>query len=146
MRLRLLGLGRIGIMHAEILAGLPAVEDLVISDPVPGLAEEAAGRLGAQTRVQAAESPEALLAAGVDGIVIAASTGFHASLIELGVAAGLPTFCEKPVSGDNAEAARLARQVTSTGVPVQIGYPRRGNLAGPGFSWRAARGNGSLVR
>jgi myo-inositol 2-dehydrogenase / D-chiro-inositol 1-dehydrogenase len=35
MRLRLLGLGRIGAFHAETLAGLPAVEELVISDPVP---------------------------------------------------------------------------------------------------------------
>jgi hypothetical protein len=32
----LLGLGRIGAFHAETLAGLPAVEELVISDPSLG--------------------------------------------------------------------------------------------------------------
>jgi hypothetical protein len=32
MRLGLLGLGRIGAFHAETLAGLPAVEELVLSD------------------------------------------------------------------------------------------------------------------
>ena len=48
MRLGLLGLGRIDAFHAETLAGLPAVEELVISDPVPALAEQVAGRLGAR--------------------------------------------------------------------------------------------------
>ena len=46
MRLGLLGLGRIGAFHAGTLAGLPAVEELVVSDPVPALAEQAAGRAG----------------------------------------------------------------------------------------------------
>jgi NAD(P)-dependent dehydrogenase (short-subunit alcohol dehydrogenase family) len=68
---------------------------------------------------------KAVLASGVDGMLIAAPTSFHAELIELCVAAGLPTFCEKPVARDNDEAARLARRITDTGVQVQIGYPRR---------------------
>ena len=42
MRLGLLGLGRIGAFHAETLAGLPTVEELVINDPVPALAEQIA--------------------------------------------------------------------------------------------------------
>ena len=56
MRLGLLGLGRIGAFHAETLAGLPAVEELVISDPVPALAEQAAGRLGARIVLDAIET------------------------------------------------------------------------------------------
>jgi myo-inositol 2-dehydrogenase/D-chiro-inositol 1-dehydrogenase len=121
MRIGLLGLGRIGSFHAETLAGLPAIEELVVSDPVPALAEQVSSRFGAKI----AESPEAVLASGVDGVVIAAPTPFHSELIELCVAAGLPTFCEKPLSSDSAEAARLARRVAGTDVPVQIGYPRR---------------------
>ena len=35
MRIGLLGLGRIGSFHAETLSGLPAIEELVVSDPVP---------------------------------------------------------------------------------------------------------------
>ena len=121
MRLGLLGLGRIGAFHAETLAGLPDVEELVLSDPLPALAEQAARRFGARIVV----SPEAVLASGVDGMVIAAPTGFHAELIELCIAAGLPTFCEKPVARDSDEAARLARRVADADVQVQIGYPRR---------------------
>jgi myo-inositol 2-dehydrogenase/D-chiro-inositol 1-dehydrogenase len=138
MRLGLLGLGRIGAFHAETLAGLPAVEELVLSDPVPALAEQVAGRLGARI----AGSPGAVLASGVDGMVIAAPTGLHAELIELCVAAGLPTFCEKPVARDSDEAARLARRVADADVQVQIGYPRRFD---PAFAAaRAAVADGDL--
>ena len=139
MRLGLLGLGRIGAFHAETLAGLLAVEELVLSDPVPTLAEQAAGRLGARI----AGSPGAVLASGVDGMAIAAPTGLHAELIiQLCVAAGLPTFCEKPVARDSDEAARLARRVADAGVQVQIGYPRRFD---PAFAAaRAAVADGDL--
>jgi myo-inositol 2-dehydrogenase/D-chiro-inositol 1-dehydrogenase len=138
MRLGLLGLGRIGAFHAETLAGLPAVEELVISDPVPALAEQVAARFGARI----AGSPEAVLASGVDGMIIAAPTGFHTELIELCVAAGLPAFCEKPVSRDSGKAAQLARRVAAAGVQVQIGYPRRFD---PAFAAvRAAVADGEL--
>ena len=138
MRLGLLGLGRIGAFHAETLAALPAVEELVLSDPVPGLAEQAAGRLGARI----AGNPGAVLASGVDGMVIAAPTGLHAELIELCVAAGVPTFCEKPVARDSDEAARLARRIADADVQVQIGYPRRYD---PAFAAaRAAVADGDL--
>ena len=138
MRIGLLGLGRIGAFHAETLTGLPAVEELVISDPVPELAEQAAERFGARI----AGSPEAVLASGVDGVVIAAPTPLHAELIELCVAAALPTFCEKPLAHDSREAVRVARRVAGAGVPVQIGYPRRYD---PAFAAvRAAVADGDL--
>ncbi len=50
-----------------------------------------------------------MLASGVDGIVIAAPTSFHAELIELCLAAGLPTFCEKPAACDSDEAFFMDR-------------------------------------
>jgi myo-inositol 2-dehydrogenase/D-chiro-inositol 1-dehydrogenase len=138
MRIGLLGLGRIGAFHAETLAGLPAVEELVLSDPVPELTEQAAGRFGGRI----AESPEAVLASGVDGVVIAAPTRLHAELIELCVAAGRPTFCEKPLAHDSHEAVRLASRVAGTDVQVQIGYPRRFD---PAFAAaRAAVADGDL--
>src|ERR1700744_2415178 len=103
MRIGLLVLGRIGAFHAETLTDLPVVEELVVSDPMPELAARAADRVGARI----AGTPEAGLASGGDGVAIAASTDFHAELIELCVAAGLPTFCENPVSRDSGEAVRL---------------------------------------
>jgi myo-inositol 2-dehydrogenase/D-chiro-inositol 1-dehydrogenase len=97
----------------------------VVSDPVPSRARDVAERLGAET----ASTPGALLASGVDGVVIAAATEAHPELILRWVTAGLPTFCEKPVARTSAEAALLGRQVAGTGVEIQIGYPRRFDAA-----------------
>ena len=121
MRLGLIGLGRIGSFHAETLSKLPAVDTLVVTDAVPGVITSVAERVGAE----AADSPASLISSGVDAIVIAAATTAHTQLIRAGVEAGIPVFCEKPLSADLSEAVAIARYVTGSGVPVQIGYPRR---------------------
>ena len=121
MRLGLIGLGRIGSFHADILSRLPAVDSLVVTDVVPAATRAVAERVGADV----ADSPASLLAGGVDAIVIAAATDAHTELIRAGVEAGVPVFCEKPLSGDLAEAVAIARHVTERGTPVQVGYPRR---------------------
>ncbi len=121
MRLGLIGLGRIGAFHADTLSGLDAVDSLVVTDAVPAVTASVAERFGAE----AAESPEALIRSGVDGIVVAAATDAHRALITAGVDAGIPVFCEKPLSGVVDEAVAIADHVNSSGVPVQIGYPRR---------------------
>src|SRR4051795_11025012 len=117
MRLGLIGLGRIGAFHAGTLAGLDVVDSLVVTDAVPAITVSIAERFGAE----AAESPEALIAAGVDGIVIAAATDAHTALIKAGVDAGIPVFCGKPLSGDVDEAVVIADYVNTSGVPVQVG-------------------------
>ena len=125
MRLGLIGLGRIGAFHAETLTGLPVIDSLVVTDAVPAVTRQVADRFGAQ----AVDSPDALLAAGVDGVVIAAATDAHAELILAAVDAGLPVFCEKPVAGSAAEAVQILHHVAGTGVEVHIGYPRRFDAA-----------------
>lgn len=121
MRLGLIGLGRIGSFHADTLSRLPVVECLVVTDAVPAVGRAVAERVGAEL----ADSPERLIDSGVDAIVIAAATPAHTELIRAGVEAGLPVFCEKPLSGDLSEAVDIARYVNDSGVPVQVGYPRR---------------------
>ncbi|MFD7881616.1 Gfo/Idh/MocA family protein [Streptomyces bauhiniae] len=121
MRIGILGLGRIGVFHAETLSALDAVTSLVVADPVADAAKAAAERYGAQV----ADSPEALLAAGVDGLVIAAATDAHPALIRAGVAAGVPVFCEKPVARTIAEGVAVLDAVREGGVPIQIGFNRR---------------------
>jgi myo-inositol 2-dehydrogenase/D-chiro-inositol 1-dehydrogenase len=117
MRLGLIGLGRIGAFHAETLTGLGI--DLVVADAVPAVTERVAARHGAEP----AASPATLLAAGLDGLVIAAATDAHPQLILAGVEAGLPVFCEKPVARGAAEAAEVLRHCA--GARVQIGFNRR---------------------
>ncbi|MEU9351889.1 Gfo/Idh/MocA family oxidoreductase [Streptomyces griseoloalbus] len=121
MRIGILGLGRIGAFHAETLSGLDAVESLVVSDPFADAAKAAAERFGAEV----ADSPDALLAAGVDGVVVAAATDAHPELILACVEAGIPVFCEKPVARTMTEGVRVLKAVEGRDVPVQIGYNRR---------------------
>ncbi len=121
MRIGLVGVGRIGAFHAHTLIGLPGVDSVVLADADPFLAEETARRLGAET----APGVDELFAAGLDGVVIATSTSSHAELIGRGVAAGVPTFCEKPISLDLTGNEHVVDLVEASGVPVQIGFQRR---------------------
>ena len=121
MRIGLVGAGRIGAFHAATLRGLPAVQQVVVADADAERAAVVAKDLG----LEYAPDVDALLAAGVDALVIAAATSAHAELIGRSVAAGLPAFCEKPVATD-LDATRVVRDlVEDAGAIVQIGFQRR---------------------
>ncbi len=122
MRIGLIGLGRIGAFHADTLAALDRVDELVVTDPVAAAVDTVTARIGKATSVG---SPEAVLDAGVDGVVIAATTGAHAELLLASAGRGIPTFCEKPIAGSADEAVTVRDRLAGSGVAVQIGYPRR---------------------
>jgi myo-inositol 2-dehydrogenase / D-chiro-inositol 1-dehydrogenase len=122
MRIGLIGLGRIGAFHADTLAALDRVDELVVTDPVAAAVDTVTTRIRNATAVG---SPEAVLDAGVDGVVIAATTGAHAELLLASAGRGIPTFCEKPIAGSADEAVTVRDRLAGSGVAVQIGYPRR---------------------
>lgn len=117
-----IGLGRIGAFHADTVAALPGVDELVVTDAVPAAVDATLDRL--ESARPAADTDE-LLASGVDAVVIASATPTHAELIEKAVAAGIPTLCEKPIALSVADSAEVVRRVGDSGVPVRIGYNRR---------------------
>jgi len=121
MRIGVIGVGRIGAFHVRNLATLPVIEELVIADAAPALAEA----LGQEVGATVVAEPADVLAAGVDGVVIASSTATHPDLIRACVRAGITTFCEKPVAQTYKDAVALAEELTDSAVPVQIGFPRR---------------------
>jgi myo-inositol 2-dehydrogenase / D-chiro-inositol 1-dehydrogenase len=121
MRIGLIGVGRIGVLHARTLRGLPGVDSLIITDADIGRARQVAEEFGAQTAGSVAE----LLDSGVDGLVIAAVTGAHPELIKRGVQAGVPVFCEKPVAADVEGTLDVIKSTSGSAVPVQIGFQRR---------------------
>lgn len=121
MRIGLIGLGRIGAFHAKTLSRHDQVDQLFVTDAVPGIAGAAATRFGA---TPVADSDE-LLAQPLDGVLIASSTPTHLALLRVALAAGIPTFCEKPVAEDPFAVGDLVADVRKSGVPVQIGFPRR---------------------
>src|SRR6266508_3441553 len=125
-----IGVGRIGAFHVESLRALDGVSALTLADADATRALQVARDLDAN----AAETPEALVDAGVDALVIATATAGHAPLLRLAAAAGIPAFCEKPVALDLAAIDDVLEEVSRAGILVQIGFQRRFDAG-----YRAAR-------
>lgn len=128
MRIGLAGLGRIGAFHADTLLGLPAVDTLVVTDARAETAREVAEQMRTAhpgKAVEVVESGEELIAADLDGLVVATATAGHADWIRRGLAAGIPTFCEKPVASTLEETIELAHLEADGTTPVHIGHQRR---------------------
>ena len=121
LHLGVVGVGRIGLFHARTLLGLVGVATLTIADADAAHAKHVAVDLGADS----AETPEELIESGVDALVIATTTAGHAPLLALAAHAGLPAFCEKPVSLELAPLDDLIEEVEHAGTLVQIGFQRR---------------------
>ena len=117
----LVGVGRIGALHARNLVGLDGVGAVTVTDVDRARAEAMARDLG----TAAAETPAALIERGVDALVIATTTAEHAGLLQLAAAAGVPAFCEKPVALDPATIDGVITEVAAAGILVQVGYQRR---------------------
>lgn len=120
MKVVLIGAGRIGRLHARLLAATPGVDELVIADALAERAAEAAAKVGGR----AAPSIEAALDEA-EAVVIAAATTAHAELIRASADRGLPTFCEKPLAEDIASTLEIAAHVERTGIRFQLGFQRR---------------------
>jgi len=125
-----IGVGRIGAFHVESLRALDGVSALTLADADATRALQVAKALDAN----AAETPEALVDAGVDALVIATATAGHAPLLRRAAAAGIPAFCEKPVALDLAAIDDVLEEVSRAGILVQIGFQRRFDAG-----YRAAR-------
>jgi myo-inositol 2-dehydrogenase / D-chiro-inositol 1-dehydrogenase len=120
MKVGLLGAGRIGALHAGVLARDPAVDEILVGDADMQRAEEVAQEVGGK-----AGRIEAVLGSGPDAVVIAASTPAHAPLIRSAVEAGIPAFCEKPIALGYEETVEIAQEVEASGATLQIGFQRR---------------------
>jgi myo-inositol 2-dehydrogenase / D-chiro-inositol 1-dehydrogenase len=121
LRIAVIGVGRIGSMHADLLARrVGGVEVACVADAH----EETARAIGAELDVPAVGVEEAL-AGDAEAVAICSSTDTHADLIVAAARAGKAIFCEKPVSLDLGEVDRALHEVEAAGVPFQIGFNRR---------------------
>ncbi|MET8381099.1 Gfo/Idh/MocA family protein [Streptomyces microflavus] len=143
MRIGLIGTGRIGTFHAEVLSRHPAVDSLLVADADPERAAVAATRTGAS-----AVPVDAMFNGGgrdlPDALVICSATAAHASLIARAARAGLPVFCEKPIALDLPGTLGALAEVEAAGSVLQLGFMRRFD-AGYGEA-RAAVREGRLGR
>ena len=122
VRIGVIGTGRIGRMHAELLAaGVPGATLAAISDAVTPLADQVGRALG----VPVLETDSLIDDPEIDAVAICASTDTHVPLIVAAAEAGKAVFCEKPVSLDLAEVDRALAVVGRTGTQLMVGFNRR---------------------
>lgn len=127
LRIGLIGAGRIGTLHAGVLIANDAVDELIVADIDADRAKSLAEELGAWHLDQ----PEDLFDIS-DAVVIASSTETHVPYLLHAAEAGVPAFCEKPISIDLETADQAVTAVHESGIAVQIGFVRRfdtGHLA-----------------
>jgi myo-inositol 2-dehydrogenase / D-chiro-inositol 1-dehydrogenase len=117
------GAGRIGTSHAELLAHrVPGARLLAIADPRPGAADALASRLGCRAVANPAQLFED---SDIEAVVIAASSEAHTELIVAATAAGKAVFCEKPMGLTIADIDQAIDAARAAGVALQVGFNRR---------------------
>ena len=131
-RVGFLGTGWIGRHRMQAMIETGAIEAVAICDPSTECAGEAA-KLAPRARIVG--SLDEMLADGVDGVVVATPSAFHAEQTIRALDAGAAVFCQKPL-GRNAEEAAAA-----------VAAARRADrLLAVDFSYRLTKGMEAIVR
>jgi len=124
LRFGVIGAGRIGKIHAEVLATrLAGAQVAAIADVNLPAAQEAAARLHVPSAV--ADYHAILSDPSIDAVAICSSTDTHARLIVEAAQARKHIFCEKPIDYDLAKIDQALGAVEKAGVKLQIGFNRR---------------------
>ena len=122
VRVGLIGIGRIGRIHASVIVATPGLRLASVMDVNFDSATEVAGDFN----VEAIPTVEELLdSPDVDAVAICTSTDTHVDLIVAAATAGKAIFCEKPISINLTEVDRAIAAVNLAKVPFLVGFNRR---------------------
>src|SRR5688572_26097270 len=123
IRVAVIGLGKLGLLHAGLANGLPGSRLVAVADPSStALAAVSAHRPDIRTH----SNHHDLLAAGeIDAVAIATPTGLHVPIAIDCVRAGLPIFIEKPLSTSAEQARPLLDALAQRPVVNMVGYMGR---------------------
>lgn len=123
VRIGVAGLGRIGAVHAENIAGRVPYADLArVVDADPTRAQEMGERFGVPWSTDAQDLWDD---DSVDAVVIATPTPTHPGAVAAAAAAGKAIFCEKPLGLTEAATREVIEGVARAGVLLQVGLHRR---------------------
>ena len=121
IRVGIVGVGRIGRMHAGIVAHqLPQARLTAVYDVATSVAEDVASQLGTVSTATVDD-----LIDTVDAVAICTATGTHLDIIERCARAGKAVLCEKPVASTIADIDLAAAAVEASGIPFMVGFNRR---------------------
>jgi UDP-N-acetylglucosamine 3-dehydrogenase len=125
LRLGVVGVGVMGANHARVLADLAEVKLVGIADSDPKQRDLVSKALGCAGHADV----EALIAAGVDAITIAAPTHLHRDLALICARHGVHILVEKPIASSVEEGRAIIAAAQRAGVTLMIGHVERFNPA-----------------
>ena len=123
LKLALIGLGRMGRVHAQALAKSTEIEVVAIADPSRQSIEFAENTF--QNATTFAEFRHAMQHAGVEACLVASPTPLHAEMVQHALDRQLHVLCEKPLALEVDVAKKLASEAESKKLVLQIGHWRR---------------------
>ena len=122
INLALMGAGRIGKMHAEIITAHPEANLKFVYD----VNKEFASQVANKNNAESVSSPEqAINNDKINAILIASATPTHTKFITMGAKAGKAVFCEKPIDLDINKVNECMEEIKGIDTPLQIGFNRR---------------------
>lgn len=122
IRIGVAGVGRIGQLHAEIVARkTPGAVLAAVSDAWA----EGAQRVGAEFAVPVLDVNELVVSPDIDAVAVCSTTQTHVDLIVQAAEAGKAIFTEKPISLHLDEVDRALAAVAANDVPFMVGFNRR---------------------
>ena len=122
INISLMGAGRIGKMHAEIISAHPDVNLQYVYD----INKDNALQVAKQNNAEIVNSPEeAIMSDKIDAILIASATPTHTQFITMGAKSGKAVFCEKPIDLDIHKVNECMKEINELNIPLQIGFNRR---------------------
>ena len=123
LNIAVLGTGRIGSMHAELLQH--RVEGARVG-AVYDVCADSARSIGARFGIPVAGSAESIFDdPSIDAVAICTSTDTHVQVMVDAARGGKAIFCEKPISLDLEQVDRGLAAVARAGVYLQVGFNRR---------------------
>jgi UDP-N-acetylglucosamine 3-dehydrogenase len=122
LRAGLVGLGMMGRHHARVLASLPGVDFVGVSDPAGDIHDVAQGRPVVRTVAE-------LIALDIDYAMVAVPTIYHLEIGKELAAAGIHAMVEKPLSQDTLSSHALTKAFVDAGLIGAVGHIERYNPA-----------------
>ncbi len=125
LRVGVVGVGVMGANHARVFADLAEVKLVGIVDSDPKQCALVAQSLACTGHADV----EALIAAGVDAITIAAPTHLHRDLALTCIRHGVHILVEKPIASSVEEGHAILTAAQRAGVTLMVGHVERFNPA-----------------
>ncbi len=124
IRIGLIGAGRIGALHAQLLRTRVAGARVVA---VTDINAAAAHKVAGDNEIDVVEQDAAKMIgrSELDAVLVCSATHVHEEQVCRAAEAGKHIFCEKPLALDIAAINRMAEAVEKAGVTLQVGFNRR---------------------